>query len=125
MADYLNELERADLAEDIPSTLNSIHDLRQLYYKGKLGLTSGSYSNLELIRGFLIGQTGLTNAYSTRDLWVTYLVAKGAAYRPSLGDMMKEFFGVAATAGGGNPAISNTVVGQPIGLVPLVLTYAS
>ena len=102
----LQERERADLQEDIPSTVRSIHDLRQIYYKGKLGLTSGSRSDNELIRAWLISQTGLTNKYSTRDLWVTYMTANGVSYSPSLGDMMKTFFGDPSLASGGNPGVS-------------------
>ncbi len=120
MPDYINERERDDLQEDTGSTLISLHDLRQLYYKGRLGLTTGSYSDTEIIRSFLISQTGLTNAYSTRDLWVAYLVGSGVAYRPSLGDMIKEFFGPVGNAGGGNTANA----GVPIGLL-LTITYAS
>lgn len=120
---YLGTLERTDLQADIPSSINSIHDLRELYYKGKLGLSgTADRQETEIIRSFLLVQTGVSGIRSIRDLWVLYLQAQGVSYRPSLGDMLKEFFDTSDGLAG-NPAITNTL-GTIIGF-PFGLTYAS
>jgi hypothetical protein len=99
---YKGEQERADLQEDTPSSLLSLHDLRVLYYQGKTSLTLRSET--DLIRSFLKTQTG-SSSNSLRDLWVLYLVANGTTYSPSLSDMQRSFFGPPATFGGGNPSV--------------------
>lgn len=81
--------ERAELQQNLSSTVLSLHDLRQAYYGGK-GYTS--LSDTDNIRAFLQAQTGLTTVLSMHDLWRAYAVSQGVTNQASLGDMMKVLF---------------------------------
>ena len=86
---YLNQIERECLQEQTGSTVDSLADLRRLFYKDQTGDTSVSVN--DLIRSYLKSETSSTKD-DLNDLWRIFCIDNGITEVISLGDMMKQLW---------------------------------
>jgi hypothetical protein len=87
-ADYLNQLEKAELQRQTSSTVDDVTDLRENFYGSQVGTTG---TTADKIRRYLVAQTG-SAAIALNDLWRAFMIQQGVINVTSLTDMFIDFY---------------------------------